>query len=72
MVHMIRASLSFVSWKERKAMAAELKLSYKAPTVEMAEMALEAFRAKYPKPGVVADGWSRNWQRGGPVFDFPE
>ncbi len=71
-VHMIRASLSFVSWKERKAMAADLKLIYKAPTVEVAEAALEAFRAKYPKHGVVADVWSRNWQRVIPFFDFPE
>src|SRR5450756_2575242 len=36
-VHMIRASLSFVSWKERKALAADLKLIYRAPTAEMAE-----------------------------------
>ena len=69
---MIRASLSFVSWKERKTMAADLKLIYRAPTVEMAEVALEAFRAKYPKHGVVADVWSRNWQRVIPFFDFPE
>ncbi len=72
MVHMIRASLSFVSWKERKVMAADLKLIYKAATAEMAEVALEAFRAKYPKHRVVADVWSRNWQRVIPFFDFPE
>jgi putative transposase len=71
-VHMIRASLSFVSWKERKALAADLKLIYRAPTAEMAEMALADFRAKYPKHQVVADVWTRNWQRVIPFFDFPE
>ena len=71
-VHLIRNSLSFVSWKERKAMAADLKLIYRAATVEMAEMALADFRVKYPKHQVLADVWSRNWQRVIPFFDFPE
>lgn len=71
-VHLIRNSLSFVSWKERKAMAADLKLIYRAATVEMAEMALADFRVKYPKHQVVADVWTRNWQRVIPFFDFPE
>lgn len=71
-VHLIRASLSYVSWKERKAMAADLKLIYRAATVEMAETELARFREKYPKHQVVADVWSRNWQRVIPFFDFPE
>ncbi len=37
-----------MSWKERKALAADLKLIYRAATAEMAELALAAFRAKYP------------------------
>ena len=71
-VHMIRASLSFVSWKERKAIAADLKLIYRAATAEMAEQALADFRVKYPKHQVVADVWARNWQRVIPFFEFPE
>ncbi len=71
-VHLIRNSLAFVNWKERKAMAADLKLIYRAATAEMAEMALAEFRVKYPKHQVVADVWSRNWQRVIPFFDFPE
>jgi len=71
-VHLIRASLSFVSWKERKALAADLKLIYRASTAEMAERALEDFRVKYPKHQAVADVWSRSWQRVIPFFDFPE
>jgi putative transposase len=71
-VHLIRASLSFVNWKERKVMAADLKPIYRAATAEMAELALAEFRAKYPKHKVVADVWERNWQRVIPFFEFPE
>jgi putative transposase len=45
-VHLIRASLNFVNWKERKAMAADLKPIYRAAT---AEMVLAKFRVKYRK-----------------------
>ena len=71
-VHLICASLAYVSWKERKAMAAELKLIYRAASAEMAELALAAFREKYPKHQAVADVWLRNWQRVIPFFDFPD
>ena len=71
-VHLIRASLKFVTWKERKALAADLKLIYRAATAEMAELALAEFRVKYPKHQVVADVWSRNWQHVIPFFEFPE
>ena len=71
-VHLIRASLAFVSWKERKALAADLKTIYRAPSAEMAELALQQFRAKYPKHQVVADVWQRSWQRVIPFFEFPE
>ena len=71
-VHLIRASLSFVSWKERKRMAAGLKLIYRAATAEMAEQALADFRLKYPKHQGVAGVWARNWQRVIPFFEFPE
>ena len=71
-VHLIRASLNFVNWKERKAMAADLKTIYRAPSAEMAERALKEFRIKYPKHQVVADVWERNWQRVIPFFEFPE
>ncbi len=71
-VHLIRASLSFVNWKERKAMAADLKTIYRAASAETAELALAAFRRKYPKHQAVADVWSRNWQRVIPFFEFPD
>ena len=71
-VHLIRASLKFVKWKERKAMAADLKSIYRAATAETAELALAAFRVKYPKHQAVADVWERNWPRVIPFFEFPE
>ncbi|HEY1948054.1 MAG TPA: IS256 family transposase, partial [Bryobacteraceae bacterium] len=71
-VRLIRASLNFVNWKERKAMAADLKSIYRAPSADTAGMALRAFRIKYPKHQVVADVWERNWQRVIPFFEFPE
>jgi len=71
-VHLIRASLNFVSWKERKTVAADLKAIYRAPGAEMAEQALRDFRIKYPKHQVVADVGERNWQRVIPFFEFPE
>lgn len=71
-VHLIRASLNFVNWKERKAMAADLKPIYRAATAEMAELALAEFRTRYPKHQVVADIWERNWPRIIPFFEFPE
>jgi len=71
-VHLLRASLNFVNWKERKAIAADLKSIYRAASAEMAERALQEFRVKYPKHQVVADVWERNWQRVIPFFEFPE
>ena len=62
-VHLIRASLNYVSWKERKTVAADLKPIYKAPTAEAAQEALDEFRARWPKHQVVADVWTRNWER---------
>lgn len=71
-VHLIRASLNYVSWKERKALAADLKPIYRAATAESAELALTAFRGRWPKHQVVADVWQRNWERVIPFFQFPE
>lgn len=71
-VHLIRASLNYVSWKERKAVAADLKPIYRAPTAEGAEAALVEFRERWPKHQVVADVWQRNWDRVIPFFQFPE
>ena len=73
-VHLIRNSLEFVSWKERKAVAAALKAIYRATDADAGERALEAFSAgpwgsKYP---AIAMAWRRNWAAVIPFFAFPD
>jgi putative transposase len=71
-VHMVRGSLNYVGWKERKAVAADLKLIYRAPTVEEAERQLEEFARKWDRrfPSISAM-WRRNWLGIIPFFQFP-
>ena len=62
-VHMIRHSLRFVSWKEKKYVTRDLKAIYAAASVEEAEMALRAFREKWDdRYPTIADSWQRNWE----------
>jgi transposase-like protein len=60
LVHQLRGSLNYVSWKQRKAVAADLKPIYQASTVEDAEQRLEEFAAKwdgaYPPSARCGDG----------------
>ncbi len=62
-VHMVRHSLKYVGWKERKTVAAGLKEIYSSPTVELAQAALErleqAYHSSYP---LIAKSWRANWQ----------
>jgi putative transposase len=71
-VHMVRYSLNFVSWKERKEVAADLRAIYQAATVEEAELRLAEFEkkwdAQYP---AIGQSWRRNWARIIPFFDHP-
>lgn len=71
-VHLVRHSLNFVSWKQRKEMADDLKEIYGASTVDQAEAQLAAFGAKWdethPK---VSQSWRNNWQRIIPYFAYP-
>jgi putative transposase len=72
-VHLVRASLNYVNWKERKQVATELKTIYRAATVEEAEQALNEFAAKWErKYPPIAPIWQRNWQRVIPFFAFSE
>jgi len=72
-VHMIRNSLKFVSWKDRRQVAAELKHIYRAPTAEAAKAALEAFRARYDERfPAIGKSWEANWEQIIPFFDYPE
>lgn len=70
-VHQIRNSLTYVSHKEKKKVAADLKPVYTAVTEDEALAALEAFSstwdARYP---VISKSWKANWQKISPMFRF--
>ena len=72
-VHMVRNSLKFVPWKDKKAVAADLKTIYDASSEEAALLALENFREnwddKYP---TISDIWQRNWTGITPCLAFPK
>ena len=62
LVHMVRHSLSYVGWKERKAVAADLKAIYRAATVAEAEQALTAFGQKWDrKYPSISKSWHTHW-----------
>ena len=69
---MVRNSLKYVSWKQRKAVAADLKSIYSAPNVESAEDALEAFEAKWQEQfPQIARSWRSCWMNIIPLFGYP-
>jgi putative transposase len=71
-VHMVRHSLNYVSWKQRKEVAADLKAIYQAPTIEQAEIHLEQFEAKWnASHPTIGRSWRRNWERITPLFCYP-
>jgi putative transposase len=71
-VHMVRNSLRFVSWKQRKEVATDLKLIYQSSTAEQAEMELTAFETKWDKTHpTISQSWRRNWSQIIPFFAYP-
>jgi putative transposase len=71
-VHLVRNSLNFVSWKQRKEMADDLKEVYSAVTVEQAETNLASFGEKWDETHPrVSQSWRNNWQRIIPYFSYP-
>ena len=72
-VHLIRNSLDYASWKDRKLLAAAIKPVYTAPSAEAAQAQLDAFEQgpwgqKFP---TVVAAWRRAWDRVIPFFAFP-
>lgn len=71
-VHMVRNSLKFVPFKDRKAIAGDLKKIYSAPSEESAVDELEAFSkrwdSKYP---MISRSWKAKWAELTPFFKFP-
>lgn len=71
-VHKVRQSLNYVSWKERKAVAADLRRIYASATLAEAEVALERFATtwdgKYP---AISRAWRADWAHLTAFFDYP-
>lgn len=71
-VHMIRNSVRYVNWKDRKQLCADLKKIYTSATEQQAEVALDAFGkkwdARYP---TISQMWRRHWENVIPFFDYP-
>ncbi|NJD08799.1 MAG: IS256 family transposase [Methylococcaceae bacterium] len=71
-VHMVRHSLNYVSWKRRPEIAADLKRIYQSATAEEAELRLGEFEAKWDDEYLpIGQSWRRNWPRLIPFFDYP-
>ncbi len=72
-VHMVRNSLKYVSWKDYKAVTADLKLIYRSSTEEEVLLELERFAEKwdsqYPQ---IAKSWRANWDNLNTLFNYPE
>lgn len=73
-VHLIRSSLDYANWKDRKALAAALKPVYTAPSAEAAAAELDSFDEgewgrRYSS---VAAAWRRVWERVIPFYTFPQ
>ena len=71
-VHMVRASLNYVSWKQRKAVANDLRQVYQSATAYEADLQLDSFAKKWD--GIcpmVSQTWRRHWERITPFFAYP-
>jgi len=71
-VHKVRNSLRYVPWKERKAVAKDLRAIYAAPTLQAAEIALQTFSERWDEHyPAISPSWHRDWQRLTVFFDYP-
>jgi putative transposase len=71
-VHLVRHSLNYVGWKQRREVAADLKLIYTAATEVEAEQRLAEFAGKWDeKFPLIAKSWRTNWPRVIPFFAHP-
>jgi putative transposase len=71
-VHLIRSSMKYVAYGDRKKIVAKLKPIYTAPTLAAAEAALDSLRTEFGRtaPGVI-NAWERAWETFTPFLDFP-
>jgi len=71
-VHMVRYSMKFVSWKDYRAVTTDLKQIYQSATEESAQSALDDFSQKWDdKYPQIAKSWRRNWENLNTLFNYP-
>ncbi|MFS0781342.1 IS256 family transposase [Bacillus sp. 1P06AnD] len=71
-IHQIRNSMKFVSYKEQKAVMADLKKVYQALTLEEAELAFSKFKEKWGKKHpIIIKSWEANWLELTAYFSYP-
>jgi len=72
LIHQVRQSLTYVSWKDRKAFVADLKTIYQAPSREAAETKLlelaDRWSERYP---MAVRSWENNWEDLATMFEYP-
>jgi transposase-like protein len=72
-VHMVRSSMRFVPWKQRKAVCADLRSIYSAANAKDALLALDAFEAlwgsRFP---MIGKAWRARWNEISPFLEFPQ
>jgi putative transposase len=72
-VHLMRNSLAYVSCKDRKAVAADLKAIYRSASAQEAADHLEEFASKWDfRYPLIARSWRASWSRIIPMFGYPE
>jgi len=72
-VHMIRNSVKYVNWKDRKLVCRDLKTIYTSATEQQAEVALDAFGKKWDtKYPTISQMWRNHWEHVIPFFDYPQ
>jgi transposase-like protein len=71
-IHQVRQSLTYVTWKDRKAFVRDLKAIYRAPTREAAETELLQLSEKWgTKYAIAVRSWETNWEDLATMFDYP-
>jgi len=71
-IHQIRNSMKYVSYKEQKKVMADLKRVYQALTIEEAELAFQEFKEKWGKKHpIIVRSWENNWVELTAYFNYP-
>ena len=70
-VHLVRTSLNYVTWQDRKNVVVDLKPIYRAATADEAELQLRELESKWPKYPAIARVWREQWERVIPFFALP-